>query len=278
MCVLPMVSSLVAQVLMGLVAMIPAMVIAIGEAAAQGITDPTEQYNYAMAGMMDAAPAGVLLYHIVSIPLFGIWLYFGFGRKKPQKPNRVFSVKSIVTVVLLSFGLCFFANAFVMFASYVAPKAMEQYMALVETAGLGTDVLTIIASVLLAPIGEEILCRGIILNYAKKVTNGMRSTTAAFWIANAIQALMFGIMHANWIQGGYAFFLGLGLGWLCEKYKSLYPAMLGHCIINAASTFLMSYLLAPVPDSVLGCSIVAVISIVLVALGALADRDKKIAA
>ena len=135
-----------------------------------------------------------------------------------------------------------------------------------EQAGIGVNVLTIIASVLLAPIGEELLCRGIIFHYFTKVTEGMKSRTAAFWIANALQALAFGIMHGNWIQGTYAFVLGMGLGWLRHRYQSLYASMLAHFLVNFLSTYVMGYVLYPVPESPLGALILIVAGAVLVFL------------
>lgn len=83
--------------------------------------------------------------------------------------------------------------------------------------------------------------QSIIFNYAGMVTKGMKNKEAEFWVANAIQALMFGIMHANWIQGSFAFVIGLGLGWMRRRYNSLYPSMLAHLTVNFLSSFVMGY-------------------------------------
>ena len=127
-----------------------------------------------------------------------------------------------------------------------------------ETAGMGQNTITIVASVLLAPMGEELLCRGIIMHYLSKMSDGMGSKRMAFWTANIIQAFFFGIMHGNFIQGVYAFVLGLGLGLLCEKYQSLYPAILCHFVINALSVYIMGHLFSWIPESLLSAFILTI--------------------
>lgn len=250
-CVLALAACMVLQVGLGALCMLPATFSAAAQAARMGITDFEELQAYIYQAAMSAAPLGVFAYHIVSIPLFALWMYFGCGRKKEGSIARVFTAKRVIVAVVCGLGLCIFANGFVMAGQYLFPAAIEQYNQLMENAQMGTSIFTIIASVLLAPVGEEILCRGIIFHYAKRLTEGMKNSTAAFWIANAVQALMFGIMHGNMVQGSYAFLLGLGLGWLRHKYNSLYPAMLGHFVVNFSSLFLIGALLGAVPEGFL---------------------------
>jgi membrane protease YdiL (CAAX protease family) len=102
--------------------------------------------------------------------------------------------------------------------------------------------LAILAVVLLAPIAEELLCRGVILHYAMKAT-------PKFWLANIIQALLFGIIHMNIIQGTYAFFLGLVLGWLRYRYKSLVAPTIMHLVNNLSTTTWLGWLLSLIPNT-----------------------------
>ena len=59
-----------------------------------------------------------------------------------------------------------------------------------------------------------------------------------FWAANLMQAVLFGIFHMNWIQGIYAFVLGLVLGWICEKGGSIYFSMFFHILFNFWGTII----------------------------------------
>ena len=124
---------------------------------------------------------------------------------------------------------------------------------------------------MLAPIAEEIIFRGITFKLARKFT-------AKFWIANTIQALMFGIAHGNLVQGTYAFALGLVIGYIYRKFNSLWAAMLAHLTFNFAGTWLVSWIYAgedmpvwykPVIISVLATA-VAVCMILII------NKDKKV--
>ncbi len=255
--VLALLASLGLQVVMGVVGGVAFAVKEIIMSPAQEMTEEllTELFQGAV---MEGAVWGVLAYHIISLPVFGLWFYFGCGRKKPQSPLKVLTGKAVGLVAVMSLGLCVFANGLVVLEEFLMPAQYALYEQLMEVAGLGVDPLTIIASVVLAPIGEELVCRGIIFHYMYQVAAGRTGKEATFWIANVLQALFFAIMHGNLIQGSYAFLLGLGLGYLRYRYDSLYPSMLAHFLINFMSTFLMGFLLSGVPENYLGAAVMLV--------------------
>lgn len=273
---LPVLISIIAQIGLGVVYMVILMVKLMLEGGMDA-TDPAmieSITNSAMEAYMNDSGILIFGYHILATLGFGLWYYFGCGKPKITNPIKAFKGKCLPTVLIFSFGLCLFANAFVLIGQYVAPEAIEAYMELMEAAGLGVDTFAILASVLLAPIGEEILCRGLNFHYAKRAFNDMPNRKLAFWIANSIQAIGFGIMHLNWVQGLYAFILGLGIGWLRERYKSLYPAMLAHFVVNFSSTYIIGYILAPIPESLLSAVLIMVASILLCALGLFIGKEK----
>ena len=49
-----------------------------------------------------------------------------------------------------------------------------------------------------------------------------------FWAANILQALYFGIIHGNLVQGGYAFLAGMVLGYLVKRNGTLAAGILCH--------------------------------------------------
>ena len=249
---------LVLQVIMGAVVMLPAAVWAGVQAGREGITDIARMEAMILEKSMDFIPWGVLLYHVFSLPVFGLWYYFGCGRPKAANPFRILTQKAILLVIITGFGLNLLANGIAMLLQFITPGLYEKYLSMMETAGMGQNTITIVASVLLAPMGEELLCRGIIMHYLSKMSDGMGSKRMAFWTANIIQAFFFGIMHGNFIQGVYAFVLGLGLGLLCEKYQSLYPAILCHFVINALSVYIMGHLFSWIPESLLSAFILTI--------------------
>jgi membrane protease YdiL (CAAX protease family) len=80
-----------------------------------------------------------------------------------------------------------------------------------------------INAVIFAPICEELIFRGIILNqYSKKYS---------FVLANIIQAGLFAILHLDINVFIFHFYFGIILG-LVAKYLSLYSSMIIHSLNN----------------------------------------------
>src|SRR5690606_36763881 len=86
---------------------------------------------------------------------------------------------------------------------------------------------SILAAVIAAPVLEEILMRGIILDGFLKRYNPAKSI---IW-----SALIFAVFHLNLWQGVSAFTFGLLAGWLYWKTRSLSLCILLHAIGNGMS-------------------------------------------
>ncbi|MCL2323698.1 MAG: CPBP family intramembrane metalloprotease [Oscillospiraceae bacterium] len=106
----------------------------------------------------------------------------------------------------------------------------------------------------MGPIMEEIITRGLVFNEIKISSN--------FIIAILIQALLFGAMHLNMVQGIYAFVLGVTYGIFREKFNSLIIAFVCHIVNNSYSIFL-SYLPEQIVNKYLLSNAFTIISIVL---------------
>lgn len=89
---------------------------------------------------------------------------------------------------------------------------------------------TLIATCVLAPVFEEMLFRGILLRaFLERYPRGL---------AIGYSALYFGAAHLNVYQFFLAFFLGLLLGWLYERSRSLIPCMALHAAVNTTVVLL----------------------------------------
>lgn len=76
---------------------------------------------------------------------------------------------------------------------------------------------------------EEFSHRGMVLGNIKK-DGTMR--------ALLLSSLLFGLMHLSIAQVGYAFVVGLVLGSITLLTRSIYPAMIVHCVSNSVNTYL----------------------------------------
>ena len=167
----------------------------------------------------------MVIYSITCIVLFGLYYYHACGGEYLPKPSKTFDILQILGIVVLIPGSQFACSYLIGIVSMV-------FQDLIDSAGLTSDITIAMLcySVILAPIGEELIFRGVTMRLARRAL--------PFWLANIFQALMFGIFHMNWIQGIYAFALGLLLGYVCEKGGSIYYSLLMHILFNFWGTVL----------------------------------------
>ena len=221
--------------------------------AANPLATTQEIMDVSMEAVYGAMAGGVMFCHLLSIPIFGLWYYFGCNRPKMKQSVKNISLKTIVIAVTGGIVLCLLTNGIVGVEQYLIPNAIEEFAELMENVGMGDDILANIAAILFAPIGEELVCRGLILYYAKKAL-------PRFWMANVLQALMFSLIHMNLIQGIYAFVIGLFLGYLAERYQSLLPCVLVHFVINFSTLVWIDKVFFWIPDSLLSYLILCIVT------------------
>ena len=112
-------------------------------------------------------------------------------------------------------------------------EQMAQYEELMSGLFTGNFVWIFLSVAIVAPFYEEILLRGLVLNDFRKAT--------PLWLAILIQAILFGVLHMNWIQGTYAAVFGLILGVIYVKYRSIWASIILHLTFNMTSTLLSAY-------------------------------------
>ena len=88
----------------------------------------------------------------------------------------------------------------------------------------------ILATCILAPILEELLCRGIML---RGMLTRISPWKAIFW-----SALIFAVIHLNPWQSIPAFIIGFFFGWLYYRTGYLWLTIFLHCLNNSLSTAL----------------------------------------
>lgn len=191
----------------------------------------------ALASNMDFNTVISIIFSVFCIALFAIWYYRSCSGNFKLNIKKDFHGFEILGIILLVPGTQFMSSIVTGMISMAFPSWLEDYMELIENAGLSGEVslLMMIYSVCLAPISEELIFRGVTLRIARRAF--------PFWIANFIQALLFGIFHMNPLQGCYTFILGLFMGYICEKGGTLYHAIFFHFLFNLWGTTASEWLL-----------------------------------
>lgn len=176
----------------------------------------------------------VLAVMLAIIPIY-LWYrrYIVSGEVEQAKASYVFTIRNIGVFLMIGLGCQYF---FVGILSVLRPLLETLFSYYDETMDslFATDpIIVAVYVVVLAPIIEELMLRGIVFSRLRK---GL-----GFPLANVIQATIFAIYHWDVIQGAYAFALGLVLAYVYEKTRTLLAPILLHFIINASGFLLAVY-------------------------------------
>jgi membrane protease YdiL (CAAX protease family) len=173
---------------------------------------------------------------LVSLPF-----YYLFFRKRKQELATFVSVRSIHPLcipVLVVLGLSFnviieFFMALLQQIDLLKPlfESYQQHSGIIMNGGFW---LSLIVIGVIGPIFEEILFRGLVFGEMRKISK--------VWVALLIQALLFGVIHFNVVQGIYAFLAGLLLGYIYYRSNSIVAPMIMHISINASSVIITQFL------------------------------------
>jgi membrane protease YdiL (CAAX protease family) len=176
-----------------------------------------------------------ILYSVIGILVFGFMI-----KAIKANGNYGYSFKAsalrgwmIPVLLLLSLAVQAVTEYVMNFTIIIMPNAGQEYLDLMEQAGLAGDDISLIMLIyagILGPIVEELAFRGLSFRYLRGAFG--------FWTANIIQAAMFGFFHMNLIQGIYTFVVGLILGYLAEKSGNITICIVFHIFFNTIAGYI----------------------------------------
>lgn len=184
-----------------------------------------EQYmEEAMQVVAASAMPSVIISGILTIGI--LWLIFVCRKKKFAKEIGLRKLRpaTIAPLVLMGLSLNVVTGLVLSFAPEEWMSAYEASSSLVMT---DNTVLMVLGTVIMAPLIEEIIFRGLGYTRMKK---GM-PTAAAVILSSAL----FGVAHGQWLWMLYAFAFGLVLVWVFERTKSLLGNILLHLSYNGCA-------------------------------------------
>lgn len=112
----------------------------------------------------------------------------------------------------------------VTFVLGLLPAAWMEDYADASAALSQTGVLMVIATVVAAPIVEEVIFRGLVQSRLHRAMPG--------WLAVVLSALAFGLCHGQIVWMAYAFVLGLVFGFMDLRARSIWPSLAAHIVFN----------------------------------------------
>ena len=149
-------------------------------------------------------------------------------RKKHPEENEYVYPKLLLPSIIAAAGACIFGN---MLLSFSGLPENDDAFQMVNEAILGSEVwLQILVAVILAPLTEELLFRGVVY---KRIDRAY-----GFWPAAIISSLLFGALHGNLSQFIYASALGMLFAYAYYKSGKLSVCIIMHLAANAVSLLL----------------------------------------
>ncbi len=198
-----------------------------------GVEFTTAEINQLITERMpDFMETKMFFFLIADLLLLGIFvLDIVFKKKKLSKELYLtkFRPGVIVPLLLMGVGLNIVLNQIF----YMIPfpeKWIVDYENSVMPMNPDNCVFTMIFTVIVAPIVEEVVFRA--LAYTK-LKRAMPTVVAA-----VLLSVVFGLMHGSLMQMVTIPFLGLVLVWVLERTKSLFAAILYHSVFNATAMWL----------------------------------------
>lgn len=139
-----------------------------------------------------------------------------------QRKEKI-TLRTMMVFYILMQGLQLFGNYILLPMALIAENMGYSFEEAANMAS-GSSVLfsAFIYSVLVAPIAEEILCRGIVMQYLEKYGETF---------AVLITAFLFGLLHQNIVQFPITMMIGILFGYLAQRY-SLAAAIILHVLNN----------------------------------------------
>lgn len=194
---------------------------------------------------------------IISV-IITFWIYLIIGHKRKKQLDRVIvnqKMPSMISImaVCLAVGLRMLVTVYFHYSQNVEmlKQSIDEASAITpQLTGTGQLLIACFATVLIAPLFEELLFRGIVMEELKTV---MRP-----WAAIVLQAVLFGVAHGVLFQSIFAVVIGVILGVIYHKTKSFNTAVVCH------SAFNFSVIMAQSELNLKTSIIVSVLGIVLV--------------
>ena len=182
-----------------------------------------------IAGMMSQNV--LYLISIVAVFICGVVFYFWYRHETRGASRTDLSVmlnrRTLLYFLLLGIGCQFVFSGAMNLIQPMFPTVFKDYGETMKGLLSSNLLLVLFYTLVIAPISEELIFRGVTLYRAAKVL--------PFFGANLLQAILFGMYHRNIVQGIYAAVMGFVLGLVYRRYRSIYAAIILHILINASS-------------------------------------------
>jgi len=189
---------------------------------------------------------GQVLALIVFLPLWIAVRRRAFGPAHATRPRGVRALRATLGVVAAGLGVQLSVSHLLDFVLQFLPDLAAEYASLMEGSGISElSVLSALTVAILAPIVEEVACRGLVFEFLMRAMHrgwnprtGARDvepTRVAVVASILLTSLIFGALHLNLVQASYAFPMGVLLSWVYWRTGNLGYSIGLHLVVNFSS-------------------------------------------
>lgn len=166
------------------------------------------------------------IYYLLSMGL-PFWILYSMRKSNTGERSFNFKIEFKTTIPLILLATLGIQYSLTLPISTLIPMSDSMREAFSMALGNPRNIFSIATLVILAPIFEELIFRGIILNGLLKRYSPVLSIV--------VSSLLFAAVHLNPWQFVSAFILGLFIGWVYLRTKSISLAIIIHAFNNLAA-------------------------------------------
>lgn len=199
--------------------------------------DGQENFNVIFDYITSNGNFSLLIQLLIFEIILGIFLvWYTLSRKSDVKycVKEALSGRNILCAIVIGVFLQVVINPVMSFISIVMPDQFDEYVKLSERV-MGSEVspiLIFLTIVVVGPLAEEIVFRGMIYRVLRK--------GFGFAVSAVITSFIFSIYHMNFVQALYVFIVSWVLCVVYERTKSFWLTAILHISFNGA-TFGLSW-------------------------------------
>lgn len=175
-------------------------------------------------------PFGINLFLSEAIIWIPALLFLAAGRVNPVKFCQFRKIHASTALMTVVFAFLAMPAATLMniFSMFFVENTVVQMSSDILNAGFLSAFLMM---AVYGPFCEELVFRGVLLQGYKKSASPLK--------AILISSFLFGLMHLNFNQAGYAFVLGILMALLAEAAGSIWAPFLFHMAVNGKSVVVL---------------------------------------
>lgn len=195
------------------------------------VSSVQDTMDYQLMYILQLSLSGLFLQILPSV--IGAFMFGYIGKQNRGRLKRLYSIPKSNTRAIGNFsavyGLAQMMNIITIIVTYIFTSQADITRKLntaeeMQQGGMAGALFMFFMLVVIAPVFEEFMFRGVILHALKPYGSGL---------SIFVSGILFGIFHGNFQQCFYTAAAGIALGYIANVTGSIFPTTIIHAIMNS---------------------------------------------